>query len=322
MLNSKPKCPISEQEMTLWKIMPVDSKTGQQIIYNQIYKCQQSEYATVFPLPKADAIGEFYNLLAYYTQGQSHFADGGKETFLDRMRVHLAWRFDRGVLLTAESIDRLVNCQPSTILDIGCGNGNLLKQLSEIGHHVYGIEPDQNAASFKSGLNIYQGTAEEIPRQLMLQQFDVVTMTHVLEHCINPVAALNNVYHLLRPNGYLICEVPNNASVGFQYAGVTWEMFDVPRHLHFFTPSSLQAISEKSGFKIVDVAFNGYCRQFSNTWINTEAAIWDKLQLASIPPQPRPIKNTKTRAWQLLLATIFASPEKKYDSVRVIAQRI
>jgi hypothetical protein len=114
--------------------------------------------------------------------------------------------------------------------------------------------------------------------------------------------------------------VPNSAAAGMQQSGVAWAMFDVPRHLHFFTRRSLRGFCEQVGLRVESVYYAHYCRQFSNAWVATERMLWDALVSLAAEPGPRPQANSKLRAWKLLGTTLLASDERKYDSVGVIAR--
>ena len=314
------QCPICERNMQLSNFMPIDCKTGKKIDHNKVFSCKECTYGMVIPRPEIEDIAKYYDIPDYYTQSKSHFEEEEKEIiFWDKLRLHLAWRFDQ-VTGTIESlVNQILNNKTANICELGCGGGNLLEALTLAAYKTYGVEVDLKANVFRKGLNVYQGTAENIPKELKSCKFDIVIMSHVLEHCLNPLYALENVYDLLSPGGRFICEVPNHNSLGFEYAGVTWEMLDIPRHLNFFTPESLSLMCRKMGFEILDITFLGYCRQFNNSWIDTEAKIYQKIIETNVEPIPFPIKNSRFRAWTLLLNSLLARPEKKYDSVRIVA---
>ena len=145
---SDPKCPISGNTMQFWLKMPIDCKTGNQIEYSNVYQCPECGYGAVIPCPEPAAIASFYDLSEYYTQGKGHFADSGAISFFDRLRLHLAWRFDKGVVLDAQWIDKFLKGKSINICELGCGNGQLLKPLSQMGHNVLGVEPDPKSNSF------------------------------------------------------------------------------------------------------------------------------------------------------------------------------
>ena len=96
---------------------------------------------------------------------------------------------------------------------------------------------------------------------------------------------------------------------------------DVPRHLYFFTPQSFRAICEKVGFEIIYTEFNGYYRQFCNSWIDNEIKILSVFDSIESQGMVKPKENSKAQAWNLLLKTIFAADENKYDSIRIVAQK-
>lgn len=319
--KQKHLCPISGKLMRPWILMPVDFITGKTHPYGQIYWCDDSQYGAIIPPPDKENLGKFYDLDQYYTHGTSHIEKVEDRSFLDKLRVSIAWRFEGGVAIEADYINNVI-CQQTScdILEIGSGSGSLLKKLADLGHRVCGIEPDHNAGAFKKNLEVYQGTGEEIPEAVMTKTFDLVLMNQVLEHCIDPVKTLTNINSLLRSGGKFMCTVPNNEAYCLADAGVTWQFLDVPRHLNFFTGKSLRGICEKTGFEVESVFYNAFGRQFTNTWINTEMKTWDKIKASQVEAYPMPkARMSKTRAWQRMFMTLLASDEKKYECVGVIA---
>jgi SAM-dependent methyltransferase len=316
-------CELCQERMRLWRMVPTDCKKAEHNEHNELYWCDSCEYGAVQPLPSNSEIAKFYELEQYYTQGDSHFEAGGRRNFLDRVREHLAWRLDRGNPLRAESVHETLGGKPSYILDLGCGSGQLTADLKALGHEVVGVEVDARAVSRNqdSAFPVFAGTAEAPPRLLARESFDCVVMRHVLEHCRDPLRALRNARRLLKPSGTFVCEVPNNEAAALEQVGCSWEMLDVPRHLHFFTAHSLVRACALAGLRVRETSFAYYSRQFSNEWINTERKLWRNVMNAAPTPSPAPQLNSKKHAWQLLLHTFAAAKERKYDSVGVVAQR-
>ncbi|UIY28405.1 class I SAM-dependent methyltransferase [Neorhizobium galegae] len=112
----------------------------------------------------------------------------------------------------------------------------LLGRFKALGFNVLGVEPDAaaRAEAAKAGVTVLAGTCEELPADLKGQSCDLVIMRHVLEHCRDPILALQKAFFLTRPGGILFCEVPNCAATHFKSLGVCSAMFDAPRHLYFF----------------------------------------------------------------------------------------
>ena len=318
-----PRCPLTSEAMRHWHHVPMDCKKGEPNAYCDVYYSKGGRYGHVYPLPTASEVGQFYELDSYYTHGQSHFAGEGKRTFADRVREHMAWRLDGGQPLGPEFVHRWLKERPSRICDIGCGSGSFAEELVHLGHELTGVEVDPRALSSELGdqIRFFAGTAEQLPLDLEQGSYDAVIMSHVLEHCVDPSLALRNAYGLLRDGGVLFCEVPNCDARALVRRGFAWEMFDVPRHLHFFTKDSLRAFTEKAGLRVQQTTFAHYLRSFSNVWINTERELWSRGQRPGMCPEPMPARNSKWRAWCLLAETALARPRYRYDSVCVVAQR-
>jgi 2-polyprenyl-3-methyl-5-hydroxy-6-metoxy-1,4-benzoquinol methylase len=243
--------------MRAWYQAPVDCKTGRPNPFAQVYRCDACQYGQVWPLPAPNKVSDFYELDEYYTHGQSHFADSGSVSLLDRIRVHLAWRMDRSEPRSAQWLKSRLPPSARTIIDIGCGSGDLAAELADAGYAVTAVEPDPKsiAQAHRDKFELISASAEVCSEALNGRRFDVVLMSHVLEHCINPMRALANARSLLQAGGVFHCEVPNNAAAGLRFAGASWEMFDVPRHLHFFTGDNLREFCERARFRVVAVVY-------------------------------------------------------------------
>ncbi|MEG4495743.1 class I SAM-dependent methyltransferase [Microcoleus sp. F10-C6] len=311
--------------MKPWLLIPGDWRRPGNKESFQLYWCEKSQLGCIHPLPELKKIASFYEIDEYYTHhADSRDSDSSSSiSFLDKLRTHLAWRFDRGVDVTSQWWKQQFGTASYSILEIGCANGELMEELQADGHKVWGVEPDRQALVFaeQRGLNVFYGTAESLPPEVKSRQYDTIVMNHVLEHTIDPLLALRNAMNLLVDGGKLVMEVPNNSCIGLKSSGIAWMHLDVPRHLYFFTPHSFRAICEKVGFEIICTEFNGYYRQFANSWIDEERNIFNVFDSMECPGTVKPKENSKVQAWNLLLKTIFAADENKYDSIRVVAQK-
>ncbi len=318
-------CPISGQSMKPWLLIPGDWRRPRNQESFQLYWCEKSQLGCIHPLPELNQIASFYDIDEYYTHhiDFTGFVSASSISFFDKLRTHLAWRFDRGVDVTSKWWKQQFGTASSSILEIGCANGHLLQELQADGHKVWGVEPDQQALVLaqQRGLNVFDGTAESLPPEVKSRQYDIIVMNHVLEHTRDPLLALRNAMQLLVDGGKLVMEVPNNSCIGLKSSGIAWMHLDVPRHLYFFTPQSFRAICEKVGFEIVSTQFNGYYRQFENSWINDERKIFSVFDSMASHQIVKPKENSKVQAWKLLLKTILAADENKYDSIRIVAQK-
>lgn len=133
-------------------------------------------------------------------------------------------------------------------LEIGCGAGDLLNQMKEIGWQTVGIDfdPVAIAAAKQRGLDVRVGDLES--QEFSDGSFDVVLMKHVLEHLPDPQYSMRTIRRILRPGGRLIAVTPNVDSWGSSRFGKDWRGLEPPRHLHLFNLQSTTLLIENTGF--------------------------------------------------------------------------
>lgn len=301
-------CILCGKEAPLKMRMPVDQKKFTPTKFGSIHHCGDCDLGFVYPRPTVEETNEFYQLDAYYTQGKSHFVEV-RETFWDKVLLHLSWRTDYSRDLTEVVVSEVK--KGGTILDVGCSSGQLVAKLSDRGYRCIGVERDANTISVRAG-SVLEGTAENLPA--MAESFDAIVYSHVVEHLVDPVKALRAAAKLLKPSGVMVIEVPNNASLIAKYMGLAWENLDPPRHLSFFTERSLRELLQRAGLQGRSTYYSGFCRHFSASYIATEQKIYDHLSGA------RPAtRNSHLSSWALLVNTALSSKKRKYDAVGIIA---
>lgn len=323
-INQGLECPICKQDTSKLFTAPCDYRKPKTRTPYDVYWCFNCSYGQVLKRPNKDEVAEFYNIPDYYTHNtyKNTTKNDDNETFLDKLRLHLSWRFDKGEELSPSNVIPLLKSDSLKMIEIGCGNGNNMNKFANKGFSTIGIEPDSKARKVakEKGHIVYKGTAEELPNVIVNKRFDVVLMSHVLEHCLDINAAILNAKNLLTDEGVFIVETPNCESLGFKTQQSEWPWSDIPRHLNFFTVSSLKLILLKHGFSVVTEKYRGFCRQFSNSWLQNEKQIWRVLHEQDINTTIEP--NYKLRAWNFLVKSLILSKSAKYDSVRIIAKKI
>jgi 2-polyprenyl-3-methyl-5-hydroxy-6-metoxy-1,4-benzoquinol methylase len=136
-----------------------------------------------------------------------------------------------------------LNNGAGTLLDIGAGTGDFLKQAKEVNWKVSGVEPNEGAKKLaeEKGINL-----QESINDLNGKTFDVITMWHVLEHVPNLEETISTIEKLLKPGGTLIIAVPNYKSFDANHYKEHWAAYDVPRHLWHFSQTSMQKLFSKN----------------------------------------------------------------------------
>ena len=158
-------------------------------------------------------------------------------------------------------IDDLPPVSGLKILEIGCGTGATL-QLAKLrgkASHVTGIEINPiSAAVAKTVLDeTIEGNIEDLQLPFADQSFDAVIISEVLEHLIDPWAALKRIYPLIKVGGLLYASSPNVAhmSVLKMLLRNRWDYADSGvldwTHVRWFTTETYQEMIESSGFCVI-----------------------------------------------------------------------
>lgn len=150
------------------------------------------------------------------------------------------------------------------LLDIGAGKGEFLHAATAHQFSAVGVEPSANFCAFgRAAYNVtlYNGMLGQVS-EIEGQQFDVVTMHHVLEHVEEPVMLINMIKKYTNTQGLLFIEVPNCNSYLNQFAdfffrikGLRWSSRVSPLHPPFhkfgYTPKALKYLLHKCGYRVV-----------------------------------------------------------------------
>jgi len=303
-------CNACGSRMRPWLSMPLDPKKNETTQFSAVFKCEDCGTGALSPLPSEDDIPAFYDLKAYYTHGEGHMKEV-PPTIADKLLTKLAWWADFSEPFDVSRVARTLP-PDARICDLGCGHALYLRDFKERGFEVVGIEPDASAReqANAAGVPVIEGTAEDIPSGL--GKFDLVLCTHALEHCRNPLKAMENAFSLTKPGGRAYIEVPNCSAEHFDTFTVCSEMFDAPRHIYFFSPRSLSRLAERVGFRVTRRLFSGYVRDFGPAWRAWETSIADRIGGK---------RHTFLASLGLFLRSFWKARDRKYDCVGVVLTR-
>jgi 2-polyprenyl-3-methyl-5-hydroxy-6-metoxy-1,4-benzoquinol methylase len=157
--------------------------------------------------------------------------------------------------------DKLKNKVDKKFLDVGCGEGFMLNSFKGFGFDVLGLDYSKVGITnhnkdmleyFEEG-DIYKSIDNLINES---KKFDVINLTNVLEHVIDPVYILNLLKKLLTEDGILIIRVPNDFSIlheNLEKNKYIDKQFWVapPDHLSYFNLESLKNISDNCGYQVL-----------------------------------------------------------------------
>jgi len=139
------------------------------------------------------------------------------------------------------------------LLDVGCATGFFLDLARSQGWEVLGSEVSEFSAGYareRFGLDVRLGTLRQL--HLDTASFHAVTMWDVIEHVVDPLAELQEVRRILRPQGVLSIITPDAGSWMARLLGRRWEEFRrVREHIYFFSRRTMRDMLRKAGLEVV-----------------------------------------------------------------------
>jgi 2-polyprenyl-3-methyl-5-hydroxy-6-metoxy-1,4-benzoquinol methylase len=176
----------------------------------------------------------------------------------------IAYRAKGGAYFSGARPDILADLpgnRDAAILEIGCGHGATgALALAEGRCGTYcGVELFDDAAGIAAGhlTEVVTGDVEKIALPWPAQTFDVLILSEVLEHLVDPWAALARLRPLLKPGAKVFASSPNAAhyAIILMLVAGEWRLENAGpmdrTHLRWFTPRSYRRLFEGAGF-IVD----------------------------------------------------------------------
>ena len=151
-----------------------------------------------------------------------------------------------------------------SVLDLGCWDGLLLETLAKRGCRGVGVERDPEGArrARARGVEVVEADLDDPawPAALGGRRFDRVVAADVVEHLVDPDAALERAKGCLAEGGALVLSIPNVAHASVRLSLLLGDFDPVDKglldrtHLHWFTLRSLHATLRRAGLRIDELA--------------------------------------------------------------------
>lgn len=131
------------------------------------------------------------------------------------------------------------------LLDVGCGQGQLVHAAATAGWDAFGIDTSAAAIELARSVGVQCDVVDLHAPTLAPSSFDAITLIEVVEHIEDISPFLARVEELLRPGGVAYLTTPNYASLGRRVLGTDWRVIN-EHHVTYFTPRTLRAVAQHS----------------------------------------------------------------------------
>lgn len=179
---------------------------------------------------------DFAKTAAYYTNTATYANSG---------------RNGKPSLKRQKDVKRLINTFfkvvpeiPPFVFQIGCSDGYTLSEFHKAGASVVeGIDPSiasHKVAKEINNIDTIIGTFEKFIPQ---RKYDLLILTHILEHLYNPLQAMNKCCNMQRGDGWILIEVPLFQRIDRFPPG----LFTL-EHLNYFSESTLLRLLYLTGY--------------------------------------------------------------------------
>lgn len=196
----------------------------------QLVRCCRCSMIYANPVPETFASGQYYD-------------QAGADYYLSPAKLHSDYadvRFQRELRLFRK------HCPSGAVLDVGCSSGAFLFQLNQRFPNHYrllGTDVSGPPLAYAESRGVPVVPGHFLEHDFGAAQFDAVCFWAVLEHLLQPKAALEKAWSLLKPEGWCFILVPNMNSLAVRWLGHRYR-YIYPQHLNYFTRTTLTKLVE------------------------------------------------------------------------------
>lgn len=172
----------------------------------------------------------------------------------------------------------LEEIKPSSILDIGCGNGAVTHWLSQRGYRVIGLDSSESAIQIAKNaypdITFIKADLNSPLDKDLVSRFDLVLCLDVIEHLLLPRQVFHRSREVLRPRGgYIILSTPYHGYLKNLLLALTntfdrhWHPLRDYGHVKFFSKRTLRQLCEEQDFRILRFVTAGRIRPLAKSMV-------------------------------------------------------
>lgn len=196
--------------------------------------CKNCGFVYINPVVGDDELRDYYTYMSLY-ECATH--DGS----VQMERIH---RYHRQFTFIHDYVEKN-RLQASHVLDVGCSTGYLLSLFKKSGYDVLGVDPSpkcKEIALEKYRINLKTGAFDNIT--LQTEKYDIVILSHVLEHIVDLSGFILKMRSTLSPEGVVYIEVPDVQNINVPFGYFFFE------HINYFSMASLTNLMTKFKFTL------------------------------------------------------------------------
>lgn len=166
----------------------------------------------------------------------------GKLDFIERRAGEASYKPER--VYVGTYIDSLAG--KTRVLEVGPGAGGNLNYAKLKGHYCASVDVAEDNNTFYREVfdwDEVRSSWDEIENG----SFDLVILTHVIEHIEDPLPFLQEAARVLAPGGEIILSTPNRGSLWALILGRRWWPYAIDDHFSFFQPKHFFLIAAACG---------------------------------------------------------------------------
>ncbi|MDX8410708.1 MAG: class I SAM-dependent methyltransferase [Mariprofundaceae bacterium] len=206
-----------------------------------ICKCSDCQLVQLYPCPSSHELKELYEDHYNFGGGNRSFYSKLRSAFLNSVLYRIWMLMDGDISFHARP-------GKGRLLDVGCNEGRSLSIYKRNGFAVEGLELNERAAAEarKEGFIIHTELLENYQPGAL---YDVVVLSNVLEHALQPDEMLIHVARILNPRGEVWVSCPNIDSWQRERFARYWINWHVPFHIVQFSLATLTDLLSKNSFE-------------------------------------------------------------------------
>lgn len=238
--------------------------------------CERCGFAYADNIPDQNFLDSYYKLMLKKTSGLKRKIRSLKKSSEQVEEDFLLTQYTH----SAKNIVRFIS-KSAKILDVGCYTGGLLAHLKKLGYkNGQGLDMSAYASEVALKKNKVKVTVGSVFDDLNINQFNMVILTHVLEHIKDLHSFIYKLSTYLNKNGLLYIEVPDAYNFFFpkendnRYSNDQKEpflQFSV-EHINYFSKVSLENLMKSCGFKKIFI-------ESQTSHIAVLASVWKRNEM-------------------------------------------